>query len=263
MPAIDFVSACDTFCLAELNFWYHVLNCGFRPRLSGETDFPCIYGERVGLGRSYVQVAPPLDFDRWCEGLREGRSYATDGRSHWLEFTVGGVAMGEKGSEHRVPAAGRVRVRAAVAARLDTTADVDLATRPRDEKPYWHLERARLSGTRDVLVEVVANGQVAASQRIVADGTTHRLEFDVDVPRSSWIAMRILYSSHTNPVFVLVGDKPIRASRRSAEWCREGVERCRAQKTRFIAAGERADAKAAYDHAAATYRQIASECEVD
>ena len=32
--------------------WYHTLNGGFRTRVSGETDFPCIYGERVGLGRS-------------------------------------------------------------------------------------------------------------------------------------------------------------------------------------------------------------------
>ena len=42
--------------LWELNIWYHTLNCGFRTRISGETDFPCIYGERVGLGRSYVQA---------------------------------------------------------------------------------------------------------------------------------------------------------------------------------------------------------------
>ena len=26
----------------ELNIWYHTLNCGFRTRISGETDFPCI-----------------------------------------------------------------------------------------------------------------------------------------------------------------------------------------------------------------------------
>jgi hypothetical protein len=30
---------------------YHTLNAGFETRISGETDFPCIYGERVGIGR--------------------------------------------------------------------------------------------------------------------------------------------------------------------------------------------------------------------
>ena len=42
-----------------------------------------------------------------------------------------------------------------------------------------------------------------------------------------------------------------------------GVEKCRPQKRRFIAAGELADATAAYDHAAATYRKILAQCAVD
>ena len=49
--AVDFISTVDTPSVWELNIWYHTLNCGFRTRISGETDFPCIYGERVGLGR--------------------------------------------------------------------------------------------------------------------------------------------------------------------------------------------------------------------
>ena len=28
--------------------WYHILNCGFPLKVSGETDFPCMSGERVG-----------------------------------------------------------------------------------------------------------------------------------------------------------------------------------------------------------------------
>jgi hypothetical protein len=40
------------------------------------------------------------------------------------------------------------------------------------------------------------------------------------------VALRILPSSHANPVFVLVGGKPIRASRRSVEWCLKGVGQC-------------------------------------
>ena len=48
---------------------------------------------------------------------------------------------------------------------------------------------------------------------------TQDIEFEVDIKHSSWVAMRILPSSHTNPIFVLVGGKPIRASRKSVEWC--------------------------------------------
>ncbi len=52
----DFISAVDTPAIWELNVWYHTLNCGMTTRISGETDFPCIYGDLVGLGRIYVKL---------------------------------------------------------------------------------------------------------------------------------------------------------------------------------------------------------------
>ena len=61
-------------------------------------------------------------------------------------------------------------------------------------------------------VEIVVNGQRAAVQNLVADGKIRTLTFDVAIDRSSWIAARILPSAHTNPVFAIVGGKPIRAS---------------------------------------------------
>ena len=79
--AVDFISTVDTPAVWELNIWYHTLNCGFRTRISGETDFPCIYGERVRLGRIYVKMAAgSLDFDAWAAGLRVGRPYVGDGK---------------------------------------------------------------------------------------------------------------------------------------------------------------------------------------
>ena len=38
--ACDFISAMDTPRTAEWNMWYHILNCGFPLKVSGETDFP-------------------------------------------------------------------------------------------------------------------------------------------------------------------------------------------------------------------------------
>jgi hypothetical protein len=60
---VDFISTADTPFVHELNIWYHTLNCGFRTRVSGETDFPCISDERVGAGRSYVHLTQALTFD--------------------------------------------------------------------------------------------------------------------------------------------------------------------------------------------------------
>jgi hypothetical protein len=150
-----------------------------------------------------------------------------------------------------------------VAALLDEKPNEAIRSRRYDQQPYWHLERARIGDTRRVPVEVVVNGYPIARKEIDADGKLRDLAFDVPIPRSSWVALRILPSSHTNPVFVLVGNQPIRASRRSAEWCLKGVDRCWSQKQRFIKTDEMADAKAAYEHAREAYQGILKECEVE
>ena len=146
--AVDFISAVDTPAPFELNIWYHTLNCGYRCKISGETDFPCIYGERVGLGRVYVKLADGvLDFDRWAQGLKDGRSYVSDGRSHLVDFRVDDVAVGEGGGELRLDGPRPVKVRAKVAAYLDaepSAAAKAIKARPLSEKPYWDVERARV-----------------------------------------------------------------------------------------------------------------------
>jgi hypothetical protein len=263
VPAVDFLSTVDTPYVWELNMWYQTLNCGYRTRISGETDFPCIYGERVGLGRSYVKQDGKLDYDLWCEGIRKGRNYVSDGKSHLIDFRVGGAKMGEGTSELRLPKAGTVRVTANVAALLDEKADPSMKNRPYTQKPYWHIERARIGDTRGVPVEVIVNGYPVARKVVLADGKRQNIEFDVPIERSSWVAMRVLASSHTNPVWVVVNDKPVRASRRSAEWCLKGVDQCWSQKQRFIKPNEMDDAKATYEHARQAYRKILSESEVE
>jgi hypothetical protein len=262
-PVVDFISTVDTPYVWELNIWYHTLNVGYRTRISGETDFPCIYGEKVGLGRSYVKLDGRLDYDRWCEGIRQGRNYVGDGKSHLMEFKANDVALGEQGSELRLSQPSIIKLTAKVAARLNEQPDPALRKRDYAQKPYWDIERARIAATREVPVEVIVNGYPVARKNIVADGTLRDVSFDVKVDRSSWVALRILPSSHTNPIFVLVDGKPIRASRRSAEWCLKGVDQCWSQKQKFIRAKEKEQARLAYDHARAAYRKILAECEVD
>jgi hypothetical protein len=259
--AVDFISSVDTPYVWELNIWYHTLNCGFRAKLSGETDFPCIYGERVGLGRIYCKLDGKLDFDRFCEEIRNGRSYVGDGKSHLVDFQVGEVEVGVRGSELRLDAPQKVTASARVAAYLEREPNPRLRTRPYQQKPYWHIERARIEGTRRVPVEVVVNGYPAARREIEADGTLQEVSFEVPIEKSSWVALRILPSSHTNPVFVLVGGKPIRASRKSAEWCLKSVDQCWSQKERGIRESEREEARAAYELARVAYRKILAECE--
>jgi hypothetical protein len=300
-----FISAVDTPAIWELNIWYHTLNCGFRAKISGETDFPCIYGDKVGLGRIYVKEPTdrPLNFDSWIEGIKEGRSYCGDGLSHVFDFRAtasGGpqspdpsdrpstsarntndpptdigsspsVAVGEPGSngelsQLNLDKPGNVVVSCDVAALL-APEQTDETRRIRDSrldaKPYWHIERARIGDTRQVPVEVIVNGQVAARKDIEADGSERSLSFDVDIPHSSWIAVRILPSVHTNPIFVVVDDQQIRASKKSAEWCRKAVDVCWNSKKGQIREEERAVAKQAYDEAAAVYETLIEESVAD
>jgi hypothetical protein len=261
--AVDFISTVDTPSVWELNVWYHALNCGFRTRISGETDFPCIYGERVGLGRSYVRLERGLNFDAWVEGVRDGRAYVSDGKSHLMDFKVNGVMVGTNGSEVKLNAPQTVRVTATVAARLDEQPDDSIRRRRYDQQPYWHIERARLGDTREVPLEVVVNGQPVARKNILADGRLREVSFDIPIERSSWVALRVLPSSHTNPIFVTVAGQSVRASRRSAEWMLKAVDQCWSQKAAQISDKERPQAEAAYEQARQVYRRILSEARDD
>ena len=75
------------------------------------------------------------------------------------------------------------------------------------------------------------------------------------------MALRIFPSSHTNPVFVEVDGKPIRASKRSAQWCLDAVDVCWQHKSAAIREGaERDAAEQAYEAARQAYKKIRDEC---
>jgi len=263
----DFISAMDTPRTAEWNMWYHILNCGFPLKVSGETDFPCMSGERVGQGRVYVQLGKQtrLDFTAWCEGLARGRSYVSDGFAHALAFTVNGTAPGF--GDVRLPSPGELSIQASVAFAPETPGLVAHGFALPPEGKRWSGDTVTLHGPRsdglqsggERVVEIIVNGRPAASARVPADGKIHALKFRVPIVRSSWIALRQFPQLHTNPVNVFVGDAPIRTSRRSARWCIETIEHLREQRRNSIREPERAAAMKAYDEAIEKFRRIAAE----
>ncbi|MEX0643541.1 MAG: CehA/McbA family metallohydrolase [Pirellulales bacterium] len=265
--ACDFISAVDTPVIWELNIWYHTLNCGYTCRISGETDFPCIYGDRVGLGRAYVKLdkSGPLDYDRWVNGIKDGRSYCSDGLTHLIDFKANGLGVGEKGAGDRasvlaVKPGEKLTISASAAALLEETPRRDIRRRPLDQKPYWHVERARIGDTRTVAVELVVNGHAVEKKTIEADGKIQQVSFEYTPQCSSWIALRTFPAAHTNPIFVEVDGKPIRASKKSARWCLEAVDVCWDSKQDQIRRGkERDEAKAAYEVARQAYKKILEE----
>jgi hypothetical protein len=247
----DFISAMDTRREWEWNCWYHLMNCGFPLKASGETDFPCISGSRVGQGRVYVQLgkAKRVDFEAWCEGLGKGRSYVSDGYAHALNFTVNGKSPG-----HRVDLSepGTVTVKSRVAFAADIPLGTSEGCTPHD--PHHPL----LENPRRV--ELIVNGRAVAARPVPADDKEHDVAFEVPVSRSSWIALRHFPQMHTNPVNVIVDGKPIRASRKSALWCIGTIEQLWRVRNRAIAPHERAEAHRTFLRAIQTYRKIAAEC---
>jgi len=246
MGVCDFISAMDTQRVPEWNCWYHIMNCGFPLKASGETDFPCITGSRVGQGRVYVQMGKidKIDYSTFCEGLAKGRSYVSDGYAHALEFTVGDQPAGK---QVKLEKAGNVSVKAKVA----FSGDLSLGTANGGEVPKGPTRK----------VELIVNGLPVAFKDVPADDKPHDIEFSVPLSKSSWVAIRHFPSMHTNPVEVLIGGKPIRASMASAKWCIDVIEQLWRVRENNIIAPEREEAKKTFLKAIEIYKKIIEESE--
>lgn len=261
---VDFISGCDLWPFAELNIWYHTLNCGYRTAFAGETDFPCITDACVGGGRSYASLSSPPKGDNgykdWIDALVYGSSYIGDGRSHIFHFKVNNQTRNANALEILTPSS--VEISAEICALLapepDATSRAIQEASPYD-KPYWHIERARLGQSRRVPVELIVNGVATKRAEIVADGQVHSVRFKAEIHRSSWVALRVYPSAHTNPVFITLGGRPVRSSRESAMWCRKAVDVCWEQKRKRIRPEEMSAAAAHYEEARTAYDRIVRE----
>ncbi len=258
---VDFYSAGDTPAPWELNMWYHTLNCGFTPRLSGETDFPCIFDERVGIARSYFKPDNNLNYDSYVSAIKKGHCYVSDGNSHIIDFSVNGTEAGSNDSRLSLNGRQIVKITAKVAANLAKQQDktgAAIAQSKLTEQPYWNIERARIGTSRKVRAELIVNGEPADTIEIVADENWKDVNFNYLIEKSSWVALRVYPSSHTNPVFINVDDKPVHI-KKSAEWCRQAVDQCWKMKQSNIRQDERAAAEAAYNKARDIYDKIIKE----
>lgn len=239
VPAVDFISAMNTERVAEWNMWYHVLNCGFRVAVSGETDFPCMSGERVGIGRVYAKVDGKLTFEKWVKSIGDGRSYVTDGFCHLLDFSAASSADNEM-------------TQVGVDGSVINLSDANEVT--------FEINAAGLiQGKQSALAELIINGYSVESQTITANGELQQLTFRHQIENSSWAAIRVFPHAHTNPIYVVVNDQPVRGAVDSARWCLAGVEQCWKSKKNTYAEEEQDDAQAAYDHARKVYSQLIQE----
>ena len=191
--------------------WYKLLNLGFRLPAGGGTDATADYAApirgQVGFDRTYVWVSRwPLHLKDWLEGIKLGRTFATNGPL--IEFTLGGQMVG---SDLQVDAA---------------QAGVPFTARLRSIVPVDRFE-------------IVCNGKVANELKL--DGTRESAEIKGRIPlnQSGWCLLRA-YSDKTeypvmdnyayattSPIYVTVAGQKLRSpedARYFAAWIARTIE---------------------------------------
>jgi TolB protein len=185
--------------------WYRLLNCGFRiPAGAGTDAFPNFASLRgpAGLLRTYVKAGPRLEHGAFLEGLKHGRTFVTN--APLLTFDVEGRGPGDE---------------IALAAPRPLQAKVTL----RSVVPLDHLQ-------------VIGNGEVVAEVPLTGDRTRAEATVTLPAEASGWYVLRAwserprlpvldLYPfASTSPVYVQIGDQPVR-SPRDAAWFVRWVDR--------------------------------------
>ena len=163
-----------------LKLWYSLLNCGFRLPATAGTD-RIGPEEPVGHQRVYVKLNGPLTYPAWMEGLRQGRSFVTNGPM--VSLSVDGRGPGDTLTLSK----GKV---------------LAIEARARSLRPFERLE-------------IVVNGKVAASVPAQDQGRRAELSLDYPADQSLWIAARCMGGTpeetsiwthplfaHANPVYV-------------------------------------------------------------
>ena len=138
--------------------WYSILNTGFRMAAVAGTDYP-FSRSLPGMERFYTRIEGRLTYEAWLEGIRQGRTFVTNGPL--LEFRVAG---GQSGDELILTKPGPVRVQGCV----------------------------RFDPSRDNVheMEIIENGQVRKIFRREGKSSSICADFEAEVKESGWWALR-------------------------------------------------------------------------
>ena len=150
-------------------------NLGFRLAPVAGSDFP--YINLPGTERSYVRIDGPFSPQDWFEGLRQGRTFVTNGPMLSLKVadgTIGDTVAVEKGETLNITA------------RAQVNPDIDSLNR----------------------VELVIHGDVAATAESEKGSESLTLNHSLTAAESCWIALRAYGKNgglaHSAPVYVNV-----------------------------------------------------------
>ncbi len=222
------------------DFYYRLLNAGFRIAATGGTDnFSDVWLDPPpGSSRTLARLTGPLTLPNWFDAIRHGRTYFSSGPL--VRFEVDGKGPGEE-----------IALAAGAATSLRVVADV-VSIAPLDS------------------IEVLVNGAVAHT--VKASDPSH-VAFDghMEVPAGGWVALRASgpkspylgddYAfAQTTPVYVVRGGRRyLKAA--DVSFLSDTVRAiwARAEKSRWRSDAERDAFRAAVDRALAVYAKLSAE----
>lgn len=224
--------------------WYAVLNNGLRvTAVGGEDSISSMHRSKlVGSARTYVHTGDRgLDADAWFEGLRLGRAFVTTGPL--VELTVNGRMPGE---DAKLPAPGGD---ASVVARVQSITPLENVT-------------------------LIFNGEVVEKVPLSADRRSAQFSKTLRVTRSGWYHLRAegnpeerypldttFAQAFTNPVWVTVGDRPVRSAA-AADYCLRWIDKLQQLAEKWPgwrSQKEKDHVYAQFDEARAIYRRLQQE----
>jgi len=172
-----------------MELYYRLLNCGFRIPVSAGTASG-IMPSPVGYSRVYVKVPGEFSYENWVQGLKAGRSFATNGPILSLE-----VDGHEIGDVIKLKKPGRT---------------FSIEAEAKSLRPLAYLE-------------IVANGKVIARSERPSDATSLSLSTDLPVSESTWIVARAFERNpetarfaHTSPIYIELPGNPVLSAEAAA-----------------------------------------------
>jgi TolB protein len=223
--------------LGSADFYYKLLNAGFRLPATGGTDnFSDVFLDPPpGSDRTFAHVNGPLTHQNWIDAVKRGRTFFSTGPLLFL--TVNGQ---EPGADLALP----------------------------DTAPSSLSVRAEVMSIAPVeTLEILVNGNVVQTVR-ATDPSRVRFDGNIDVPLGGWVAARTTgpkskylgddYAfAQTSPVYVVRGGKRfIKAA--DVQFLADTCEAIwtRVQGARWRSDSERAAFRAAIDKAKAFYTAL-------
>ena len=212
--------------------YYLLLNCGFRLRPTAGTASG-VHPVPMGFGRVYVHLGAEFSYERWIEGLNEGRSFVTTGPM--LDVRVNGQLPGRTFEQGQ------------------------------GEDGAYRLSGWIRSARPLTKIEVVAAGRVIsrlppANRVDDAGGYLNPIDEQFSFDASNWLALRCyertdggrLRFAHSAPFHITVAGRPLRPRREEVDYL---VSRVQSELARHR--GVLPDsAIAEYERAAKVYEQL-------